>query len=287
MSALKQSEFTFFTTGQQSKTLAKSDWYSSRKMEFASEKDLINISGFQFHKDHPVFIATSEKSFLKFLQYFIDNILSSASFARFHKTSPVFIDLTSTITEKYFDVLKEIFPVMIPSVSDDFFTLGKNELMTVISKDINTRKLRAIGVNLYKELGIFKIIRGDFSSLIVKMDSLLPSGAGVAPHFDDVEIIDFGNAIRFGEYEASMRGLLYENDKNYRLEKKKQRLSSEKSFGACLRRYRIQKKIKQSDLKNTSEKTIRRIEEGDKPTETTKTKILNELNIAEDDLMSF
>lgn len=42
----------------------------------------------------------------------------------------------------------------------------------------------------------------------------------------------------------TMRGLLYENDKRYRLERKKQRLSNEKSFGACLRRFRIQKKIK-------------------------------------------
>jgi len=287
MSALKQYEITFFSTGAQSKNLSKSDWYSSDKILLTSEKEFEKLSDFQFYKNHPVFVATSERSFLKFLNYFIQNVIGSDLFSKFYKSSPVLIDFTEEITQKYHDVLRDIFPTIISAKGSDIITLEQGQMMTVLSKSIETRMIRAIALHVFKDLGIIKIMRGDFSSLIVRIDTLTPSGKGCIPDFDDVEIIDYGNAIRFGNFESSMRGLLYENDKDYRLERKKQRLSSEKSFGACLRRLRIQKKLKQIDFKNTSEKTIRRIEDGDVPTATTKAKILNELGLTEEELLSY
>ena len=99
--------------------------------------------------------------------------------------------------------------------------------------------------------------------------------------------MEFGHFIRFGEYEASMSGILYECDKGFRLRRKKERLKEETTFGACLRRYRIQKKINQTEFKKTSEKTIRRIEEGQEVKQLTKSKILHELGITEKELLTY
>lgn len=287
MSGVKQSKITFFSTTAELRSLSKSDWYSQDKVQLTTDKDFELISKFSFYKDHPVFVATSTKCFLKFLNFFFEKVMGSELFCRFHKTSPVFIDLTSEITPRYLDVLRDIFPTIISTNRDHLMTLKQDEMMTVLNKPMSTRSIRALGIQVFKDLGILKIVRGNFSTLIVKMDSLSVNGQGLLPDFDDIEIIDFGNAIRFGAYESSMRGLLYENDRQYRLERKKQRFGNERSFGACLRRFRLQKKLNQTDFYNVSEKTIRRIEGGEIPKTVTKNKILAELGLAEDDLLTY
>lgn len=52
-----------------------------------------------------------------------------------------------------------------------------------------------------KYADVLRDIFPTISSMIVRMDSLAPNSKGIISNFDDVEIIDFGNAIRFGEYE--------------------------------------------------------------------------------------
>ena len=147
--------------------------------------------------------------------------------------------------------------------------------------------MHAIAAKVIPVLGDVVVTKADFSKLVVKMASLHTNENGPKPRFDNIEVIDFGNAIRFGQYEASMRSLLYQNDHEYRLEQKKQRLVTERSFGACLRRYRLLKSMDQTDFSSVSEKTIRRIEEGCDPKESTKDKILNELGVKLDDLLSY
>lgn len=70
MSGIKQSKITFFSTTAELRSLSKSDWYSQDKVQLTTDKDFELISKFSFYKDHPVFVATSTKCFLKFLIFF-------------------------------------------------------------------------------------------------------------------------------------------------------------------------------------------------------------------------
>ena len=59
---------------------------------------------------------------------------------------------------------------------------------------------------------------------------------------------------------ASSDAILYEIDEEYRRKLNKDRQSSEKSFGASLRRLRIQRRLRRSDFAPLAEKSIARIE---------------------------
>lgn len=63
-----------------------------------------------------------------------------------------------------------------------------------------------------------------------------------------------------GEYEASADGILYEFDADYRRKLHKERLESDRNFGASLRRLRIQRGLKRGDFAPLSAKTLARIE---------------------------
>jgi len=71
---------------------------------------------------------------------------------------------------------------------------------------------------------------------------------------------DFGHTIKLGEYEASADAILYEIDADYRRMLNKERQQNERSFGASLRRLRLQKRLKRSDFSPLAAKTVARIE---------------------------
>ena len=87
-----------------------------------------------------------------------------------------------------------------------------------------------------------------------------PSGDGTKPDFSKLAFADYGQTVALGDYEASADGLLYEFDPAYRQKLKKERLAEEKSFGASLRRLRLQRELKRTDFAPASSKTIARIE---------------------------
>lgn len=63
-----------------------------------------------------------------------------------------------------------------------------------------------------QEVVLFKV---DESELDVPL-SLFTARAGIVPEFDKLEIIDHGNTIKFGSYEASSSSILYDLDKDYK-----------------------------------------------------------------------
>lgn len=84
------------------------------------------------------------------------------------------------------------------------------------------------------------------------------------PDPDDFEIIDFGQTVRMGEFEAGTEAVLYEFDPLFRRRDKERRINTDDSFGGALRRLRLQKGLKQSDFSpNISTKEIGRIERGE------------------------
>lgn len=107
------------------------------------------------------------------------------------------------------------------------------------------------------------LYRGTLEPLLVPADWFTPSGNGTRPDFDDFEVTDFGQTVRLGDYESSVDAILYEFDAEYRRRARKRERETDRSFGACLRRLRLQKGVARDDFPGVSEKQIARIERGE------------------------
>jgi len=105
--------------------------------------------------------------------------------------------------------------------------------------------------------------RGDLQSLTVPFSAFEESGDGTVPDFTSFAVVDFGQTVRLGEYEAAVDAILYEFDRAYRRKIKKERHGTEQSFGASVRRLRKQRGLRREDFEpELSAKTIARIEQG-------------------------
>jgi hypothetical protein len=68
------------------------------------------------------------------------------------------------------------------------------------------------------------------------------------PDFGALSFADYGLTVTLGAYEASSDGILYEFDAAYRQKLNKERRQNERTFGAALRRLRLQGGLKQGDF---------------------------------------
>jgi hypothetical protein len=104
--------------------------------------------------------------------------------------------------------------------------------------------------------------RGDLKPLTVPFSALEKSGSGTSPDFTQFSVIDSGQTVLLGEYEAAVDAILYEYDPEYRRRISKKRLQQDRSFGAALRRLRKQRGLRREDFEpDVSAKTIARIEQ--------------------------
>ncbi|WP_299375195.1 ATP-binding cassette domain-containing protein [uncultured Kiloniella sp.] len=277
MTAAQKHEITIFGTVSQRDEVRASNWFEPSKHTVAiTDRDFDKVLQSEILGKNPIFIALSKSVLNHFLKYLADKIIDNNMVGSFYKSKPSLISFKDMNLDEERIVIDDLFEDVIFNKKRNLTLLEKEELMFVLSKPLSERRDRVIGVQVLKGLKKIKLLRGNFESLYVPMENFETTTQGVEPDFDDLEVMEYGHYIRLGDYEAAVTGVLYECDKDYRLRRKKERLENEISFGACLRRYRIQKKIRQSDLENTSEKTIRRIEDGENPTNSTKAKILNE-----------
>ena len=107
------------------------------------------------------------------------------------------------------------------------------------------------------------LVRGDFSQTTLPLQFFSNFPSVERPTFDDVEVIDCGQTLRLGRHEASTESILYEIDPDYRQRSNASRRDNNSSFGACLRRLRKQRGLRQSDFEpEISARTISRIEQG-------------------------
>lgn len=105
--------------------------------------------------------------------------------------------------------------------------------------------------------------RGNFESLTVPFSAFEHSGDGTKPDFNAFSVMDSGQTVRFGKYEAAVDAILYEYDPEYRRTIFQKRLAEDQSFGASLRRLRKQRGFRREDFEpDVSAKTIARIEQG-------------------------
>ena len=147
----------------------------------------------------------------------------------------------------------------------------------------------ALGVLVSGAREAVVIVRGDLERTIVPWSWFRSSGTGTAPDFNDVAVTDAGLAIRLGKYEASMDAILYGFDRDYRARARQRQLETDVSFGAALRRLRLQKGVTREEFPGISQKEIARLERGEvvRPREATLRAIADKLGVEPGDIETY
>lgn len=146
-----------------------------------------------------------------------------------------------------------------------------------------------IGGSVDKATETITLWRGNLDTLTAPFSAFDESGDGVQPDFEKFTVIDYGQTIRLGKYEAAV-ALLYEFDPEYRRRIKQKRLASEQSSGAALRRLRKQRGLSREDFEPAiSAKTVARIEQGEVSRIQKKTldALARRLQVAPEEIKSF
>ncbi|HEX8359461.1 MAG TPA: helix-turn-helix transcriptional regulator [Longimicrobium sp.] len=133
------------------------------------------------------------------------------------------------------------------------------------------------------------LYRGDLDRVVVPFNWFTEKPATVQPAFDSLEIIDYGQTVRLGSYEAATDAILYEFDPDFRRRAKQMELRRDESFGASLHRLRLLRGLTRNDFPGISPKTIARIERGEvaKPREGTLEMIAACLGVGREEISSY
>lgn len=181
--------------------------------------------------------------------------------------------------------LRDCFREVVFSLNDGF--LSPEELGEVLVAE--NRANLFIGGIVNSSSKTITLWRGNLSSLTVPFSAFEPSGKGTKADFGKFAITDYGHTIKLGDYEAASDAILYEFDPECRREQAKQRLASEKSLGASLRRLRKQRRLRREDFAPLSPKTIARIEQGkvDRVHKSTLSTIAKKLGVKPEDIEDY
>lgn len=105
--------------------------------------------------------------------------------------------------------------------------------------------------------------RGNLVPLTVPFSAFEKAGDDTEADFQRFAVVDCGQTVQFGPYQAASDAILYEFDPEYRRGLVRKRFQSERSFGASLRRLRKQRGLGREDFAPAvTAKTIARIEQG-------------------------
>lgn len=165
--------------------------------------------------------------------------------------------------------------------------LPPEPFVTVIAGDDAGRRFIGAAADAGSES--VALLRGNLQTVVVPFAFFEPSGDGVTPDFGRLSVNDYGHTVAFGDYEASADAVLYETDAEYRRALNKERTRSERSFGASLRRLRLQRRLKRSDFPGAASKTIARIERNEvgRPHGTTLEAIARRLGVRADQIETY
>jgi DNA-binding Xre family transcriptional regulator len=167
--------------------------------------------------------------------------------------------LIHALTPQTLAALSNCFQRLAFSGNDGFLPFDE---LTAALRATNSSDL-FIGGNIDHSSQTITLWRANLESLTVPFSAFAKSGDGTTPDFAKFSIVDCGQTIRLGHYEASADAILYEFDSKYRRRISKQRQQSEQSFGASLRRLRKQRGLRREDFgPDLAAKTIARIEQG-------------------------
>jgi len=160
---------------------------------------------------------------------------------------------------KSIPVLSSLFRRIAYSVDGGF--LPARELAQALHSE--SRANLFIGGFVNKSAKTITFWRGNLESLTVPFSDFEKSSDGRAPDFNALSMMDCGQTVKMGKYEAAVDAILYERDAAYRRTIAKRRMQEDRSFGAALRRLRKQRGLRREDFEpDVSAKTVARIEQG-------------------------
>jgi hypothetical protein len=133
------------------------------------------------------------------------------------------------------------------------------------------------------------LYRGSLERLVVPFSWFRARPHGARPDFSDFEVVDHGQTVRLGNYEASADTILYEFDRDTRTRLKQAEVQSDKTFGGALRRLRLQRGIPRDGFSGIAAKTIARIERGEvgRPHVKTLVEIAKRLDVEPEEIQTF
>lgn len=183
------------------------------------------------------------------------------------------------------EYLEALFQDVVAGPASSF--LPREEMREALAAD--TRQDLVLGVLVSVDREALVLVRGNLDRMVVPWSWFRPTPSGLAPNFDDVEVIDSGLTIRLGQYEAAVEAILYEFDRDFRARERQRRLEMDPSFGSSLRRLRLQKRASRSDFPGISAKEIARIERGEveRPRGSTLRVIADRLGVEPAEIESF
>jgi hypothetical protein len=144
------------------------------------------------------------------------------------------------------------------TATDHFRLLELDELMEVLASP--GREDLFIGGAVDKERGAVLLYRGSVEPLVVPLRWFRNGASKAAADPDSFEVTDFGQTVKLGPFEASTDAILYEFDPEYRRRARKRALDEDSSFGASVRRLRLQQGLSRRDFPGVTEKAVARIE---------------------------
>ncbi len=181
-------------------------------------------------------------------------------------------------------VLETIFdPVVAPDNSMQI--LPEDQLLETLATD-HREDYMLSGVYAAEDEMVL-LYRGDLRPITISLQ-WFQNNPVARPDPEDLEIVDYGQGLRLGEFEVGTRTILYEFDANYRRRQKENRREIDDSLGGCLRRLRLLRGMTQKDFQSVTPRTIRRIEQGETdPRSATLEKIAGELGVEPDEICGY
>ena len=148
----------------------------------------------------------------------------------------------------------------------------------------------AVGVTVDAVTDAVVVHRGSLDRLVVPSEWFRECARGredVAGRFDleAARPTDYGQTLRFGEFEVAVGAVLYAFDTDAR-RRQRERARGESSFGASVRRLRLQRGLRQGDLPGLSRLEVGRIERGEvqRPRKATRERLAAALGVRESEL---
>lgn len=136
---------------------------------------------------------------------------------------------------------------------------------------------------------VIVLYRGSVEPIVVPLDWFKEQDGQLRANPRKLSVIDYGQTVKLGDYEAGADAILYEFDEEYRRRAKKRFIDSDPSLGGAIRRLRLQRGLSQRDFAPVPVRTIARIERGEvsKPHSATLKRIADRLSVAVDALASY
>ena len=166
--------------------------------------------------------------------------------------------------------------------------LPKHELEEALRSD--ERDELAVGVTVDAATDAVVVHRGSLERLVVPSEWFRECARGredVAGRFDleAARPTDYGQTLQFGEFEVAFSAVLHTFDADVR-RRQRERARDESSFGASVRRLRLQRGLHQGDLPGLSRREVARIERGEvqTPRKATLEKLAAALGVQESEL---